>query len=61
VPALIGARTLALLREAGVHALQKKIKIPRSEVRAIMSSTAMTLASPRGLMKMFERFSQSFL
>ena len=43
LPALIGARTLALLREAGADALQKKIKVPRSEVRAIMSSITMTL------------------
>ena len=55
LPALIGARTLALLREAGVDALQQKIKVPRSEVRAIMSSTTMTLASPRALRRNFER------
>ena len=58
LPALIGARTLALLREAGVEALQKKIKVPRSEVRSIMSSTTLSLASPRALRKSFERLSR---
>jgi farnesyl-diphosphate farnesyltransferase len=58
LPALIGARTLALLREAGADALQKKIKVSRSEVRAIMSSTTMSLASPRALRRNFERLSQ---
>jgi farnesyl-diphosphate farnesyltransferase len=55
LPALIGARTLALLREAGVDALKQNIKVPRHEVRAIMSSTTMSLASPRRLRKNFER------
>jgi farnesyl-diphosphate farnesyltransferase len=58
LPALIGARTLALLREAGADALQRPIKVPRSEVRAIMSSTTLTLASPRALRKNFERLSR---
>jgi farnesyl-diphosphate farnesyltransferase len=58
LPALIGARTLALLRAAGVGALQQKIKVPRSEVRAIISSATISLASPRALRKHFERLSQ---
>jgi farnesyl-diphosphate farnesyltransferase len=33
LPALIGARTLALLREAGADALHRRIKVSRSEVR----------------------------
>ena len=57
LPALIGARTLALLREAGTEALQQKIKVPRSEVRAIMSSTTLSLASPRMLRKKFAQLS----
>ncbi len=61
LPALIGARTLVLLREAGVDALQQKIKVPRSEVRSIMSSITMTLASPRALKKIFEQLSKSSL
>ncbi len=58
LPALIGVRTLALLRAAGADALQRPVKVPRSEVRAIMSSTTMTLASPRALRKKFNRLSQ---
>ena len=55
LPALIGARTLALLRHAGTEALQQKIKVPRREVRAILSSTALSAASPRTLRKNFDR------
>jgi farnesyl-diphosphate farnesyltransferase len=45
LPALIGVRTLALLREVGAGALHHTIKVPRSEVRAMIWSLAMTLAS----------------
>ncbi|MBO0694734.1 MAG: squalene/phytoene synthase family protein [Verrucomicrobia bacterium] len=45
LPALIGARTLALLREAGTRALHQTIKVPRREVRAMIVSLAVTLAS----------------
>ena len=38
LPALIGARTLALLRDAGATALHRHIKVPRNEVRAITAS-----------------------
>ncbi len=54
IPALIGARTLALLREAGIDALQRSIKVPRNEVRSIISSTTLVLASPRILRKKFQ-------
>ena len=57
LPALIGARTLALLREAGVDALVRNIKVPRREIRAIISSTTLALASSRALRKKFERLS----
>ena len=36
LPALIGARTLALLRDASVAALHRKIKVPRREVRRMI-------------------------
>src|SRR5207253_7133420 len=36
LPALIGGRTLALLRNAGVTALQKTIKAPRKEIRTML-------------------------
>ncbi|HEV2806532.1 MAG TPA: phytoene/squalene synthase family protein [Chthoniobacterales bacterium] len=54
LPALIGARTLVLLREAGPEALTKKIKIPRAEVRSLIASTA--VASPAGLRKRFDSY-----
>jgi hypothetical protein len=49
---MIGARTLALLREAGADALLRKVKIPRNEVRRMILSSA--LASPRSLRASFE-------
>src|SRR5437762_13620073 len=36
LPALIGARTLALLREAGSMVLHRKVKVQRREVRGII-------------------------
>jgi farnesyl-diphosphate farnesyltransferase len=57
MPALIGARTLALLREAGSQAVTQRIKVPRSEVRQMIMSSA--LASPRSLRAHFERASRS--
>jgi farnesyl-diphosphate farnesyltransferase len=59
LPALIGARTLALLRAAGIDALQRIVKVPRPEVRQIMTSTAIALASPGFLQKKFARLLHS--
>jgi farnesyl-diphosphate farnesyltransferase len=53
LPALIGARTLALLREAGADALTRRVKVPRGEVRKMI--TAVALASPRSLRARFEK------
>jgi farnesyl-diphosphate farnesyltransferase len=55
LPALIGARTLALLRQAGSGALNSTIKVPRDEVRAIIVSLAITLASRAKIDAIFER------
>ena len=49
LPALIGARTLALLVAAGPMALQRTVKVPRSEVRAMILSLAVTLASRKSI------------
>jgi farnesyl-diphosphate farnesyltransferase len=54
LPALIGARTLALLREAGGTALNRKIKVPRQEVRSMISSVVMTFASRKKIEAIFE-------
>lgn len=55
LPALIGARTLALLRDAGTIPLQRKIKVHRREVRRMILSLAVTLASRKSTDSMFER------
>ena len=53
MPALIGARTLALLRDAGVEILERKMKVPRSEVRKMIGASA--FASPRSLRTTFKK------
>ena len=55
LPALIGARTLALLREAGASALHRRIKVSRREVRRIIASTAIAFASRTKLDAIFRR------
>jgi len=55
LPALIGARTLALLEVAGPTALQRTVKVPRREVRATILSLAITFASRRVIDAMFAR------
>jgi hypothetical protein len=52
---LIGARTLALLDAAGSRIFHRKLKVPRREVRAIMSWLAITFASPKAINAMFTR------
>ena len=55
LPALIGARTLALLDQAGVGALQRTVKVPRREVRAMILSLAITLASCKSIDAIWKR------
>jgi farnesyl-diphosphate farnesyltransferase len=55
LPALIGARTIALLRAAGRTVLEQKIKVPRKEVRAMIALVAITLARRQTLDEMFRR------
>jgi farnesyl-diphosphate farnesyltransferase len=55
LPALIGARTLALLEQAGPDALRVRVKAPRSEVRAILLRLALTLAARGPLQAQFRR------
>jgi len=54
LPALIGARTLALLRKAGSDPFRQKIKVNRSDVRRIILLAAATGASPRSLRTAFQ-------
>src|SRR5947209_6654652 len=53
LPALIGARTLALLREAGGTVLHRHIKVPRKQVRAIITSLTMSLGSQSRIQTLF--------
>ena len=55
LPALIGARTLALLNAAGPAALQWTVKVPRREVRAMMLSLAFAFASCKEIDAIFKR------
>jgi farnesyl-diphosphate farnesyltransferase len=57
LPALIGARTLALLRQAGPAALNQRIKMPRHEVRAMLWRIALGLGSAAVVQKEFLRLS----
>jgi farnesyl-diphosphate farnesyltransferase len=57
LPALIGARTLALLHDAGATALQRTVKVSRHDVRKMILSLAVTLASRKRIEAMFERAS----
>jgi farnesyl-diphosphate farnesyltransferase len=49
LPAILGVRTLALMRQAGAGALAERVKVPRREVRAILLRMALTLAGREAL------------
>ncbi|HEX4665037.1 MAG TPA: squalene/phytoene synthase family protein [Chthoniobacterales bacterium] len=53
LPALIGARTIALLRAAGPTA--ERIKVPRKEVRRILAAALFAALSPLALRALFQR------
>ena len=55
MPALLAARTLALMRSAGPQRLKHKVKVPRHEVRAMMVRLAFTLAGRAALQSSFAR------
>ena len=57
LPALIGARTLALLRDAGPESFDTRIKVPRSEVRRILLKMLASFASPRAIRSTFQELS----
>ncbi len=58
LPALIGARTLALLEEAGAEALQRTVKVSRREVRVMILSLAITFASHKSIHAIWKRAKQ---
>jgi len=55
LPALVGMRTVALLRAAGPQRLHRKVKVPRTEVRRIMARLLLTLAGRAPLRELFGR------
>ena len=55
LPALIGARTLSLLNAAGPTALERTVKVFRSEVRNMVLLLAITCASRRAIDAIFDR------
>lgn len=58
LPALIGARTVALLRQAGPQALIQRVKMPRHEMRALLWRLLWRLASPHAVAQEFQHLSQ---
>src|SRR5213596_3811745 len=58
MPALIGARTLALLDQTGAAALQGTVKVSRREVWAMILSLAITLASHKSIDAIWKRAKQ---
>jgi farnesyl-diphosphate farnesyltransferase len=59
LPALLGARTLAILHADPSQGMQHKVKVPRSEVRALMARLAFTFAGRASLREMFAQGSAS--
>jgi farnesyl-diphosphate farnesyltransferase len=55
LPALIGARTVALLDKAGAAGLRRTVKVSRCEVRKMITSLAVTFASRRTIDATFAR------
>jgi farnesyl-diphosphate farnesyltransferase len=58
LPALIGARTVSLLRQAGPAALTQRVKMPRHEVRALLWRIALGWGSRKALDQQFHRLSE---
>lgn len=58
LPALIGARTLALLRDAAATALHRHIKVPRSEVHAIVASVAFGFGARSRIQSLYRELSR---
>lgn len=57
LPALIGTRTVALLRQAGPMALSQRIKMPRQEIRSLLARIALGWGSAAVLEKEFKKLS----
>lgn len=53
LPALLGARTLALLRAAGPDVFAERVKMERAEVRRVLLTLVRRLVSPRAIRELF--------
>jgi farnesyl-diphosphate farnesyltransferase len=58
LPALIGARTLALLRNARATALHRHIKVPRKEIRAIIVAVALSFGGRSRIDSLYRELSR---
>lgn len=58
LPALIGARTIALLRDASATVLHRHVKVPRKQVRAITCSLAFSLGARSRIDSLFRELSR---
>ncbi|WP_395685895.1 phytoene/squalene synthase family protein [Caenimonas koreensis] len=59
LPALLGARTLALLRADGLAgAMAHRVKMDRTQVQGLLLRLALTLASPASLAAQYRRMGQ---
>ena len=57
LPALIGARTVALLKQAGPASLMQRVKMPRREVQGLLWRLLLRGVSVKALTREFERLS----
>ncbi len=57
LPALIGARTLALLRDAGPEVFHRRVKVERAEVRRTLLALVSRLAAPATIRALHARLS----
>lgn len=57
LPALIGARTLAMLRQIGPLAMTQHVKMPRHEMHQLMWQIVLGLGSAASLERLFQKLS----
>lgn len=57
LPALIGIRTVALMRQSGPSALRQRVKMPRYEVHLLLWRITLGLGRPSALARLFQKLS----
>jgi farnesyl-diphosphate farnesyltransferase len=58
LPALVGARTLALIRDARATALHRHVKVPRKEMRGIVTSLISSIGSRARINSLYSELSR---